>query len=73
MSKYVRSAGLIMLTAENRSTQRKTCLSAPLYITNPTQIGLGLNPGLRRDRPSPYATFRSTYDYYVIYWAICSF
>jgi len=33
----------MILTWENRSTGRQTCLIAMLYATNPTQTGLGLN------------------------------
>jgi hypothetical protein len=40
-----------MLTRENRSTRRKTCSSAFLSTKNPTRNGLGLNPGLRCERP----------------------
>jgi hypothetical protein len=40
------------LTGENRSTGRKTCPSATLSTTNPTWTDLGLNPGLRGERPA---------------------
>jgi len=33
----------MILTWENRSTGRQTCLIAMLYTTNPMQTGLGLN------------------------------
>jgi hypothetical protein len=38
------------LTGENRSTRRKTCPSATLYVINLTRTGLGSNPALRGDR-----------------------
>jgi hypothetical protein len=37
----------IILIAENRSTQGKTCPSASLPTKNPTQNGLVLNPNLQ--------------------------
>jgi hypothetical protein len=40
------------LTGENRSTRRKTCLSATLSTTNPTWTDQGSNLGLRGDRPA---------------------
>jgi hypothetical protein len=36
-----------MKLRENRNTHRKTYPSATLSITNPTWIGVGLNPDLR--------------------------
>ena len=38
------------LTRENRSTERKTCPSAILPITNSTWTSQGSNPGLRCER-----------------------
>jgi hypothetical protein len=32
----------MLLTAENRNTERKICLSGTLYTTNPTWTGLRL-------------------------------
>jgi hypothetical protein len=40
------------LTWENRSSRRKTCLSATLSTTNPTWTDPGSNPGLRGGRPT---------------------
>jgi hypothetical protein len=40
----------MILTCENRSTGRQTCLIAMLYITNPSQAGLGLNLDPHGDR-----------------------
>ena len=42
--------GGIILTRENRSTRRKTCLSAALTTTNPTWTGLILHLGLHEER-----------------------
>jgi hypothetical protein len=42
----VESDGGMILTGENRRTQRKTCPSATLSITNPTWIDPGANLGL---------------------------
>jgi hypothetical protein len=39
-------------TGENRSTQRKTCPSATLSITNPTWTEPGSKPDLRGERPA---------------------
>jgi len=45
--------GGMILTTENRSTWRKSpASSATLSATNLTCTGLGLNPGLRGDRPA---------------------
>jgi hypothetical protein len=46
------SDGGMILTGENRRTLRKTCPSATLSTTNPTQIVPGSNPGLRGERPA---------------------
>jgi hypothetical protein len=40
----------MILTGENRRTQRKTCSSATLSTTNPTWIEPGANPGLSGER-----------------------
>jgi hypothetical protein len=40
------------LTGKNRSTQRKTCLSATLSTINPTWTYPGLNRGLRGEMPA---------------------
>jgi hypothetical protein len=45
------SDGGMILTGENRRTQRKICPSATLSTTNPTWIDPGANPGLRGERP----------------------
>ena len=41
-----------ILMEENRSTGRKTCPHAPLSTANPTWTDLGLNPGVRGERPA---------------------
>jgi hypothetical protein len=41
----------MILTGENRRTQRKICPSATLSTTNPTWVDLGFNPGLCGERP----------------------
>jgi hypothetical protein len=46
------SDGGMILTGENRRTQRKTCPIATLSTTNPTWIDPGANPGLRGERPA---------------------
>jgi hypothetical protein len=38
------------MIGENRSTRRKTCTSATLSTTNPTQTNPGSKPGLRGER-----------------------
>jgi hypothetical protein len=48
------------LTGGNRSTRGKTCPSATLSTTNPTWTDLGLNPGLRSDRPVTNRLSRGT-------------
>jgi hypothetical protein len=45
------SDGGMILTGENRRTERKTCPSATLSTTNPTWIVLGANSDLRVGRP----------------------
>jgi len=50
--------GGIVLSAESRSTERKTCHSANLSTTNITRTLLGTNLGLRDERP---ATDRQTH------------
>jgi hypothetical protein len=40
------------LAGWNRSTQRQTCPSATLSITNPTWLDPGLNPGRRGKKPA---------------------
>jgi hypothetical protein len=40
----------MIMAAENRRTQRKTCPSATLSTTNPTWIDPGANPGLHGER-----------------------
>jgi hypothetical protein len=44
--------GGMILTGENRRTQRKPCSSATLSTTNPTWIDPGANPELRGERPA---------------------
>jgi len=39
-----------MMRRENRTTQTKTCPSATMSATNPTQSGLELHLGLRGER-----------------------
>jgi hypothetical protein len=46
------SDGGVIMTGENRRTQRKSCPSATLSTTNPTWIDPGANPGLRDERPA---------------------
>jgi hypothetical protein len=36
---------------ETQITQRKTCPSATFLTTNPTWIGMGLNPGFHGEKP----------------------
>ena len=52
MSEWAWSTGGIILTWENRSTRRETCLSATLFSIRLRGTGLGLNPGLRGERAS---------------------
>ena len=40
----------MILTAEMRSTRRKTYYSVTLSATNPTWTGLGSNPGFHGER-----------------------
>jgi hypothetical protein len=40
------------LTGENRSNRGKTCPSATLSNTNPTETDQGSNPGFRGGRPA---------------------
>jgi hypothetical protein len=49
----------MILTGENRVTERETCHSDNLSTTNRTWTDLELNPGLRGERP---ATDRLTLD-----------
>ena len=42
----------MILTGENRRTERKTRPSAILFTTDPTWTDLGLNPDLRGERPA---------------------
>jgi hypothetical protein len=42
----------MLLTGQNRGAWRRTCPAVTLSITNPTQSGLGLNPGLSCERPA---------------------
>jgi hypothetical protein len=44
--------GGMILTEENRRTQRNICPSATLSTTNPTWNDPGVNPGLRGERPA---------------------
>jgi hypothetical protein len=44
--------GGMILTEENRTTRKKTCLGATLSTTNPTWIDQGAKPGLRGQRPA---------------------
>lgn len=41
----------IILTGENGTTRKQTCLNATLSITNPTLPGLGSKPDLHSDKP----------------------
>ena len=47
------STGGMIMTRENQSTQRKTCISLTLSTINPTWCGLGLNVDLHG---SPFTT-----------------
>jgi len=49
------SPGGMIMTEENQSTQRRTCLRFTLSTINPTWCGLGLNADLQSDG---YATNR---------------
>jgi hypothetical protein len=49
---YMWRTDAMMLEGEHISTQRKTCPMGTLSTTNPTWIGLRLNPGLRGVRPA---------------------
>jgi len=40
----------MIITGENQSTQRKTCLGVTLSTTNSTQTGQGSNLGHHSDR-----------------------
>lgn len=42
----------MIVVGDSRRTRREICPRATFSTPNPTQIGLGLNPGLRRDIPS---------------------
>jgi hypothetical protein len=46
----VDSNGVMILTKENRRTQRKTCPSATLSTINPIRTDQSANPGLRSER-----------------------
>jgi hypothetical protein len=46
------SHGGTILTEENQGTRSKTCPSATLSTTNPTQTDSSAKPGLRCERPS---------------------
>ena len=56
----------MVLSGENQNTWRKTCLSATLYTTNPTWIGLGLKLNLCGDRPTTYCLSLCMYKIYII-------
>jgi hypothetical protein len=40
----------MIVMGRNQSTLRKTCPNANVFTTNPTWMGLGLNPGFRGKR-----------------------
>ena len=40
----------MVLGRENRSTRRKICPIASLSTINPTETGMGSNPGFRHER-----------------------
>jgi len=42
----------MLLTGQNRSTERKIGASGTLSITNVTRIGLALNPDVGGERPA---------------------
>ena len=48
------------LTGVKRSTRKETCPSAALSTTYPTWTGLGLNQGLRGERPTTNCPCHST-------------
>jgi hypothetical protein len=52
MNEWICSIGGMILTGENRRSRRNTCPSTTLSTTNPTRTGVGLDPGLRGDRPA---------------------
>ena len=54
------------LTKENGSTPRKSVPSATLSATNPTSTVLGLNPGLRGEKPvtNRLSQVRLSFQYY---------
>jgi hypothetical protein len=52
-----------ILTGENQSTQRKTCLDATLSTTNPTCIDPGANLGLRGQTPATNGLSHGTAKY----------
>jgi len=57
--RWLWSTGGMILTGENRSTRKKTCLRATLSTTNLTWTELESKPGLRSGRP---ATNRLSHD-----------
>jgi len=64
------SNGGIILTEQNRRTQRKTRPSDTLSTTNPTQTDLGANPGICGERPVTRLLSRGT-DKCVVHSASC--
>jgi hypothetical protein len=54
---YEACIGGKILTREKGRTAWKTCSSAHLLTTSPIYAGLGLKPGLRRERPVTNRTF----------------
>jgi hypothetical protein len=63
----MKNDGGIIMTGENRRTQRKTCRSAILSTTNPTWTEPGANPGIRGERPATNRLSHGTaHGYFVI-------
>jgi hypothetical protein len=63
----VRTSGGMIMTNENQSTWRRTCLSATSSTTNLTQTGLWWNPGLRGERPPIKRLSHGTHHSYATY------
>jgi hypothetical protein len=52
MYEYIWSNNGMTVTGEKHRTWRKTCPSATLSTKNPTWTALGMNPGLRSEKPT---------------------
>ena len=69
--RWVGSIGEMSLTRENQSTWRIICRSFILSTTNPTRIGLGLNPCFRSVTPATNCLGHSLKEVWVakyMYW-----